>query len=73
MSVSEPTLSSSVKQVTPILNFVKNNIEEHEFPLFHVVSQTYVEKEVFTVLTISPEDVKRPTGCLWAMSETPNG
>jgi len=54
--------------------FIKKSFDEHDFPLFHVLSQSYIENEVFTIPRIPvAEEVKKPTGCLWAMSETPKG
>jgi len=54
--------------------FIKKSFDEHDFPLFHVLSQSYIENKVFTVPRIPvAEEVEKPTGCLWAMSETPKG
>lgn len=40
-------------------------------PLYHLLSQSYIENEVFTVPKL--ETVPRPAGCLWTMCETPGG
>jgi len=48
-----------------ISTFIKKSFDEHDFPLFHVLSQSYIENEVFTVPRIPvAEEVKKPTGCL---------
>ncbi|KAF8428392.1 hypothetical protein BGX38DRAFT_425265 [Terfezia claveryi] len=80
MSASGPTstsATSNIKHVTPLVEYVKKEMEERagdEFPIFHMVSQSYAESEVFTVPKIAPgEEVKKPTGYLWAMSEIPKG
>ena len=38
-----------------------------------LLSQEYVEKEVFVIPKLSTKEVKKPTGCLWAVNETPKG
>lgn len=42
-------------------------------PLFNVLSQAYVENEVFTVPVVDANLVPDVGGCLWAMSETAGG
>lgn len=41
--------------------------------MYHLLSQSYVENEVFTVPKVAPKEVPAAAGCLWAMSETPKG
>ena len=77
ISASGQELPSYVKYVIPIVDCVQKDIDEHvmfdEFQMFHVLSQSYAKSKVFTVPKIAPEEVKKPTGCLLAMSETPKG
>jgi len=57
-----------------MLTFIKKSFDEHDFPLFHILSQSYIENEVFTVPKIPvAEEVMKPTGCLWAISKTRKG
>ena len=49
---------------------VAQSVAQSASPLW-LLAQEYVEKEVFVVPKWSTKEVKKPTGCLWAMSETP--
>ena len=53
--------------------FVKKNVNEYSLPLFHLLPQSYVANDVFTVPKIPAEAVSKATGCLWGMSETTRG
>ena len=55
-------------------SFIRNDDDDvTPLPLYHLLAQEYVEKEVFVVPKLSTKEVKKPTGCLWVMSETPKG
>lgn len=82
-----PTIEASppgpIYVVSAAAKIVKSEIDERSviiddctpavLPMYHLLSQSYVENEVFTVPKLSPESVPKPAGCLWAMSETPKG
>ena len=64
-----PKARELVEVCTDERSLIKDDDIVTPLPLYHLLSQEYIEKEVFVVPKLSTKEVKKPTGCLWAMSE----
>lgn len=68
LSLSQKFMSESIDERT----MVGPRDDPISLPMFHLLSQSYVENEVFSVPK-APAEVQKAAGCLWSLSGTANG